>query len=585
MKKIILFAGLMASVSYSDAQTKVLYYLDFSAGPDAMGPALAATGCIVTTVSDNATFQSEISVPANYDIAIYLSQDYGADGTSAAALVNFVSLGKKGIFYDYTGNNTIGSTMGVSYTGNFNQTDVTITDPAMASAIPSNPFTLTNSGWGTYSGGMTALGGSTVAANFSGGEAAIVKSMGGDLIVMGFCADVGGSVEMYTNILSELGGPLSIATSALSGPFCQGNTINVTYSFTGIFAAGNVFTAELSDATGSFASPTVIGSVASLSSVAISSVIPVSALGSAYRIRVTGGSPGITGSDNGSDLIISGLPTANVTSSDIICNGGTSTVEVMGTGGTGPYTGEGTFSHTAGTYTYTVTDANGCLSADSTITITEPAPITHSQDIDLCEESSVTVGTSTYTTAGVYTDILINGNGCDSTVTTTITMLPAVNVSTTTSGITITAVATPATYEWMNCTTNALIPGAVSQNFTATANGDYAVLVTEGGCTDTSACVTISQVGIETNGSQIGGLTVYPNPAQSYFTLNFPVAETGDVVVRITDIQGKVVMVMTENALQGQYVKNVNLEGLDAGMYYLQVSYNNSQYTGKLIVE
>ncbi|MBK7212820.1 MAG: hypothetical protein IPH88_05900, partial [Bacteroidales bacterium] len=41
-------------------------------------------------------------------------------------------------------------------------------------------------------------------------------------------------------------------------------------------------------------------------------------------------------------------------------------------GGTAPYTGTGTFTEVAGTYTYTVSDANGCT-AVTTITVTEPA--------------------------------------------------------------------------------------------------------------------------------------------------------------------------------------------------------------------
>ena len=52
--------------------------------------------------------------------------------------------------------------------------------------------------------------------------------------------------------------------------------------------------------------------------------------------------------------------TASSSNTPILCNGGSSTVTVSAGGGTGPYTGTGTFSHAAGTYSYTVTDANSC---------------------------------------------------------------------------------------------------------------------------------------------------------------------------------------------------------------------------------
>ncbi len=56
----------------------------------------------------------------------------------------------------------------------------------------------------------------------------------------------------------------------------------------------------------------------------------------------------------------------------IACAGGTTNVTVSATGGTPPYSGTGDFTVGAGTYTYTVTDINGC-SGTTTITVAEPA--------------------------------------------------------------------------------------------------------------------------------------------------------------------------------------------------------------------
>src|SRR5256714_15213879 len=46
---------------------------------------------------------------------------------------------------------------------------------------------------------------------------------------------------------------------------------------------------------------------------------------------------------------------------EIFCHGGMSTVTVSATGGTAPYSGTGTFSHPAGTYSYTVTDSQSWI--------------------------------------------------------------------------------------------------------------------------------------------------------------------------------------------------------------------------------
>ncbi|MBS4063226.1 MAG: SprB repeat-containing protein, partial [Chitinophagaceae bacterium] len=63
------------------------------------------------------------------------------------------------------------------------------------------------------------------------------------------------------------------------------------------------------------------------------------------------------------------------TATPILCKGGSSTVTIKATGGTGAYTGTGTFSQAAGTQTYTVTDANNCTASVS-VTVTEPAELT-----------------------------------------------------------------------------------------------------------------------------------------------------------------------------------------------------------------
>src|SRR5207248_5017452 len=58
----------------------------------------------------------------------------------------------------------------------------------------------------------------------------------------------------------------------------------------------------------------------------------------------------------------------------IACNGGLSTVTVSASGGTGTLNGAGSFSHAAGTYSYTVTDGNSC-SASTLENTYEPSAI------------------------------------------------------------------------------------------------------------------------------------------------------------------------------------------------------------------
>ena len=99
--------------------------------------------------------------------------------------------------------------------------------------------------------------------------------------------------------------PPQLTTGSVIGPLCAGGTLEVPFLVAGSFGMGITFTAELSDAAGSFASPTAIGTAGGTGSGSINAVVPAgTAAGSGYRIRVVGSAPTTIGSDNGTDLLI-----------------------------------------------------------------------------------------------------------------------------------------------------------------------------------------------------------------------------------------------------------------------------------------
>lgn len=72
------------------------------------------------------------------------------------------------------------------------------------------------------------------------------------------------------------------------------------------------------------------------------------------------------------NLTVSGPLSVTATASTIICFGENSELIIQATGGTAPYSGTGSYQVSAGTYTYTVTDANGCSATTGAISITQP---------------------------------------------------------------------------------------------------------------------------------------------------------------------------------------------------------------------
>lgn len=90
---------------------------------------------------------------------------------------------------------------------------------------------------------------------------------------------------------------------------CEGNSGTVSYSISGLYNPGNVFTLELSDASGSFSAPTAIGTISSVTAGSIAYALPASIpIGTGYRVRITSSNPSTIGPDNGVDFAINDVP-------------------------------------------------------------------------------------------------------------------------------------------------------------------------------------------------------------------------------------------------------------------------------------
>jgi len=101
----------------------------------------------------------------------------------------------------------------------------------------------------------------------------------------------------------------TISTAAVSSnSFCAGSTVNVSYTVTGVFNTDNTFAVQLSSSTGSFSSPTIIGTLSATAAGTIAATMPLTlAVGNQYRVRVVSSSPVVSGTDNGSNLTIATL--------------------------------------------------------------------------------------------------------------------------------------------------------------------------------------------------------------------------------------------------------------------------------------
>ncbi|RZJ66381.1 MAG: T9SS type A sorting domain-containing protein [Flavobacterium sp.] len=121
-----------------------------------------------------------------------------------------------------------------------------------------------------------------------------------------------GNGQIYATVHGNILPGGVIATSATPAlVYCQGATFSLPYTVTGTFNTGNIFTAQISNASGSFANPVSVGTVSSTTSGSVSVTIPAGiAMGSGYRFRVVSSNPSVVGTDNGSNVTINATPTA-----------------------------------------------------------------------------------------------------------------------------------------------------------------------------------------------------------------------------------------------------------------------------------
>lgn len=160
--------------------------------------------------------------------------------------------------------------------------------------------------------------------------------------------------------------------------------------------------------------------------------------------------------------------------------------------------------------------------------------------------------------------------GCDSTVTLNLT-INTVNVSVTSNEPTLSANVTGAQYQWVNCNNNfQSISGATQASFTPNFSGSFAVVISSNGCTDTSICYTVNNVGFDQLEVEIG-FTVFPNPSKGHFQigLNQPFKQTS---IRVINALGVLVL---EKEFDGIKLIDFNINQ-PAGVYFIEMIGDNT---------
>jgi len=276
----------------------------------------------------------------------------------------------------------------------------------------------------------------------------------------------------------------------------------------------------------------------------------------------------VGGSFNGCDSIITvNLVVGNTTNNTVInvsdCNSYTSQ--------SGNYTWT-----TTGNYVDTIQSVAGCDSIlNINLTITSSSS---NISVTACGSYTAPSGTQTFNSSATFDDVIPNYLNCDSTITINLTINPNPDTTVTQSLNTLTAAATGANYQWLNCGTNYVIVfGATSQTFSPVINGSYAVEVELNGCKDTSFCHNVYRV--STTEAFETPINIFPNPTTGSFLIDLGQAYS-EVSIQITDAMGKVI-----RQVKYQHLDQIDLN-LDepAGVYFVIIQSEERRSVTKLLV-
>ncbi len=285
-----------------------------------------------------------------------------------------------------------------------------------------------------------------------------------------------------------------------------------------------------------------------------------------------------TSNNTAMHTLVNSIGCDSVVTLNLMINSNTGT-DVITACGSYTWVDGNTYTASNNTATYTLTNSTGCDSV-VTLDLTINNSSTGTDIITACD-SYMWIDGITYTASNntaIHT--LTNAAGCDSLVTLNLTINSVSDITTVLNGIHLFANNVNATYQWLDCNNDyAIISGETNSDFMATANGNYAVELTENGCVDTSICVIIKTVGILEN-DFVNKMNISPNPTDGDFSIDFGVvAEWTEI--SITDIAGKVIY--TTCVIKTQKV-DLSLNE-PVGFYFVSIHSGEKKAIFKLIKE
>ncbi len=219
---------------------------------------------------------------------------------------------------------------------------------------------------------------------------------------------------------------------------------------------------------------------------------------------------------------------------------------------------QGAYQTQPGTYTDVLASSQGCDS----VVVTQLAIAQASssvQSVSICNGDSILLGGAYQTTANVYVDVIPNAYNCDSTITTTLVVLPSYRDT---------------VYTSISFGDSILLGG----NYQSTPGYYNDTLLALNGCD--SILVTSLSVLVDNSKFPIGVLSpqIFPNPFLD--NLNLKIAGTEPAVIAVMEVTGRVVYRGEGTASKRL---EINTKEWTSGIYLVQLTQGKYTWRWKLV--
>ena len=203
-------------------------------------------------------------------------------------------------------------------------------------------------------------------------------------------------------------------------------------------------------------------------------------------------------------------------------------------------------------------------------------------DASICQGDSIFLDGGFQVSAGIYHEVHIVLDSCDSVISTNLTInaLPGKPIISAIGGVLTSTQAVY--YQWFY--NDSLIVAAVNQFYVAATDGYYLVEITDNnGCMAISdsflvqSTVSIEEIEMASN------LRVFPNPTTGSFEFHLNLSANSNYLLNLYDHTGRLILTKRVMSTGTEHYGKLNLSAYNQGIYCLQITGPTETYVARIV--